>query len=728
MKTNLHYQGIVNGDPSSVVAISIFENELMGLISSDKLGNLVLGKVQGVQKSTNKHVLYPDKEILKTLKKSCQVLEIDKSHFDEEANSSSNRTLDKCVRLYLEVDEDIFLSSGGGYFGLISTVLYVTGLLNQVNVLFNNEAIDLLLSDLKVWTSSSPYPSSDMADIMDEFENQLNLLGDYNGDIAHLLTYKSGGGVANLNVLCVGSKSLRTGISSIESSYEEVPTYSYSVFLVAHEIGHNLGSQHTQSCTWNGNNTAIDGCAPVENGNCPLPPIPSDGGTIMSYCDAQNVGINFNKGFGPQPGNLIRDRVGNAPCLFSQCILPTCTDGILNNGEVLVDCGGPNCVSCPCNNNLQLVLVTDNFANDISWEIVSSVGLIWASSNGSYPHSNSNSTITENFCVPDGCYTLNVLDSNGDGICCNSGNGYYNLVNIDSGETLYTSNGMYGALGSSTFCLGNVCEAGYVNASNDEPIVEYIDRVKITQFSSPTVIPIDKNYSGNGSGGYQNFMDPSIDMMIDDPFLINGWVQDFTLGYDFHDYTFDIWFDLNQNGQFEHSQGELYYRKNGNSSSPTLHRYVPDIANTINGEMAMRFVYRTAYSPFFGTLDPCVGFPNGQGEAEDYMLNFSSGTPPSPLPLIKSESMRSYLNAFPNPVNGTLSINYQLQYDEGAQIKIIDLTGRIQYVKSVFTKPGFSQSDEIDIGSSGLAAGIYLLSIEGATEKIHKRIVVITTP
>ena len=35
----------------------------------------------------------------------------------------------------------------------------------------------------------------------------------------------------------------------------------------------------------------------------------------MSYCHLQNVGINFNLGFGSQPGNVIRNSVANASCI-----------------------------------------------------------------------------------------------------------------------------------------------------------------------------------------------------------------------------------------------------------------------------------------------------------------------------------------------------------------------------------------------------------------------------
>ena len=51
-----------------------------------------------------------------------------------------------------------------------------------------------------------------------------------------------------------------------------------------------------------------DSCAPVE-GSCSSPGYPSQGGTIMSYCMNQSVGINFNLGFGPQPTAVILNNI-----------------------------------------------------------------------------------------------------------------------------------------------------------------------------------------------------------------------------------------------------------------------------------------------------------------------------------------------------------------------------------------------------------------------------------
>ncbi|MEM9921792.1 MAG: S8 family serine peptidase, partial [Bacteroidota bacterium] len=132
---------------------------------------------------------------------------------------------------------------------------------------------------------------------------------------------------------------------------------------------------------------------------------------------------------------------------------PTCTDGIQNGQETGVDCGGPDCPACPtnCNDNeLILTITLDNYPEETSWNITNSVGSVVASG-GTYGNQPDGSTITEDICLPDACYTFTILDSYGDGICCSFGSGSYSL---NDGGTVLASGGSFGTSEATNFCLG----------------------------------------------------------------------------------------------------------------------------------------------------------------------------------------------------------------------------------------------------------------------------------
>ncbi len=60
-------------------------------------------------------------------------------------------------------------------------------------------------------------------------------------------------------------------------------------------------------------------------------------------------------------------------CFATHAVAPTCSDGIQNQSETAVDCGGPNCAACPvCNNSTRnqcTVWISGNYysTQDIGW-------------------------------------------------------------------------------------------------------------------------------------------------------------------------------------------------------------------------------------------------------------------------------------------------------------------------------------------------------------------------
>ncbi|MCX7551537.1 M43 family zinc metalloprotease [Xanthomarina sp. F2636L] len=93
-------------------------------------------------------------------------------------------------------------------------------------------------------------------------------------------------------------------------------------------------------------------------------------------------------------------------------------------------------------NEVKLHLVPDNYGSETSWTFSDASGSVLYSGG---PYTNGNTTpIDEIFTLTaTGCYTFTINDSYGDGMCCNYGNGSYELRTAD--DTLIFSGGQYGS-------------------------------------------------------------------------------------------------------------------------------------------------------------------------------------------------------------------------------------------------------------------------------------------
>lgn len=302
------YRGIVAGDPNSVVAISIFKDHIRGFIGT-AAGNLILGPLEPGD-ALHSHILYDDKSIAALNPLTCST-EDDLNHLEDLSPEGKRqaRMNSDCVAMYWEVDYDVFQNKGN------NTQNWITGLANEVYTLYENDGVTLATNEIKIWVTPSPYNGPSDGQFLTQFRSQYN--GNFNGDLGILVNFKGSGGIAYLNGLC--NEPNNVSYARIYTTYQGVPTYSWTIQVCAHEIGHNMGSPHTHACFWNGNNTRIDNCggnAGYPEGNCNSnPPNPPNGGTIMSYCHLAGVGINFNNGFGPQPAELMVDNANGAFCL-----------------------------------------------------------------------------------------------------------------------------------------------------------------------------------------------------------------------------------------------------------------------------------------------------------------------------------------------------------------------------------------------------------------------------
>lgn len=326
-----YYHGIIENDPHSLVAISFFDNEIMGIISS-KGKEFTLGRTIPADENCTELILYSNEDLLTPYPASCGTSELPVRNKSLETQVVPETFTTNCVKFYIECDNKVYTDFASN---LTNATNYATGLMNNVSTLYLNDSVYTAVAQINVWTSADPYLSAaDTYDALLLFSTEMDNNG-FTGDLAHLFSKRSlGGGIAWLNVLC-DVDYYRCGVSaSLNTTITPLPTYSWNSEVITHEMGHNIASPHTHACAWNGNNTRIDNCggnAGYPEGNCNSNPAnPAGGGTIMSYCHLQAVGIDLSLGFGPQPGSLIRNSVNGAACL-SPC--PTCPGSIVITGN-----------------------------------------------------------------------------------------------------------------------------------------------------------------------------------------------------------------------------------------------------------------------------------------------------------------------------------------------------------------------------------------------------------
>ena len=312
--TAIYFKGMIAGESNSLVTLSVFEKEVICHIHRNGLDYVVQKNPNEINRASEDfskdYVLVNEANLDLGEDFSCGV-EDDQVIVNPTPDPSGVFDPNKCVRVYVECDHQMYLDNNSDVTTLTN---FVTAVFNQVFTIYQNENINMVISEINIWAVPDPYPTNSTLSSLLAFRD--NLAGNYNGDIAQLLAtgITGKGGIAYVNQLC--NNYYACGVNSIFNSYSTYPVYSPTVMIIAHEMGHNLGSKHTHACVWNGNNTAIDGCGPQagysEGCTAPLP----SAGTIMSYCHLiSGVGIDFTQGFGPQPGALIRDRVYNSACL-----------------------------------------------------------------------------------------------------------------------------------------------------------------------------------------------------------------------------------------------------------------------------------------------------------------------------------------------------------------------------------------------------------------------------
>lgn len=758
----LHYRGTVQGSERSMAAISIFDDEVIGVISTAEDGDMILGKTK---LGKDKYIFYKENDLLIENDFECdadnpEITKIDLKKL-KDAAGAPNKNLTNCVQVYLECEYDMYLENGS----VQATVNYMTGLFNVVATLYQNEQITTQISEIFVWNTPDSYPTSSTSNALTAFRAARP---NFNGDLAHLISRgaPAGGGVAWVDALC---SSYTYAYSYINSTYQLFPTYSWSVEVVTHEMGHNLGSQHTHACAWNGNNTALDGCGPAagysEGCNAAVPPE----GTIMSYCHlVGGVGINFNLGFGTQPGDRIRNAITNASCLSScgGCTLTVSMTGTPanggNNGTATASPssgtapysyawsnGGSTATitglapgsytvtvtdnaGCfvtgsyvvddvsPCSENgVTLTINLDNYPGETTWEITSAGGSILASGG---PYSTAGGTVVEQACLADACYNLTIYDSYGDGICCGYGNGSYSLVEDGTGSVL-ASGGAFGFSETTNFCVptggGGGCTYSVINSNGFESGWGiWSDGGSDCRRSSS-----DAPYASTGTYCIRLQDNTSTSVMTTSNLDLTLY-DELTVAFGYYPRSMDnsnedFWLQISTNGGSTYTTVEEW-NLNDEFVNDNFYTDAVLIPGPFTATTRLRFRCDASGNSDWVYIDDVVisGCSSGGSlviNPDDNSINNQA----SQMGVAASQTMGDKMTLFPNPAADQLTVAYEVDAAVNVQIRILDFTGRVlQTVQTV----GGTHQERISINE--LRPGYYMVQMTAGDQRMNQQFVV----
>jgi len=181
--------------------------------------------------------------------------------------------------------------------------------------------------------------------------------------------------------------------------------------------------------------------------------------------------------FGIGPGNA---QGGNAPTLDSVI------DGEVKSGSV--DCD----MVTQCD-NFTLTIDLDNYPDETAWQILDDQGNYVYQSLG---YNGQSGTVTENFCLDNGCYDLYFIDYYGDGICCGQGNGSYELKR-DIDDYIVASGGQFTGSETTSFCTDDgLCVD---NLTTDQDVVTgiYVANIQVTSTGVVQESSIVEYYGGD---------------------------------------------------------------------------------------------------------------------------------------------------------------------------------------------------------------------------------------
>ena len=289
------YRGVIIEEPQSWVTLNVTGTEINGIIARSHQNLILETTSEGLLELYNS----ADKP---TLSWTCHSTDDLMNSGRKRGSTHKNQSHGDTVSVYIDCDYDLFRSHGSS---ITNTINYVQSLMNDVSVIYQNENITLNVDDIHVWDSVDPYDKDNVTAAIHNFRSHLN--EEFDADLAILLSTNTrlSGGVAFVDGFC--DKTRAYSYANLNSNIPNSSDYSWQTHVISHEIGHNLGSPHTNDCSWGPDgNQALDDCF----SNSCSEVAGSVRGTIMSNCHLPGRGgVFFSRGFGQEPGDRIRAKI-----------------------------------------------------------------------------------------------------------------------------------------------------------------------------------------------------------------------------------------------------------------------------------------------------------------------------------------------------------------------------------------------------------------------------------
>ena len=347
---------------------------------------------------------------------------------------------------------------------------------------------------------------------------------------------------------------------------------------------------------------------------------------------------------------------------------------------------------------------------ETSWKIKDNNGTV-IHEGGPYKKGSRGALLLDTFCLKDGCYNFEIIDTYGDGICCQFGDGSYTLSSLEGGILL--NGGQFGFSNVEEFCLngtpgGNNCLA--IDFNNVD-IVSYgglQDQGRVEIQESGTVMYLENNAWKAIEINYQ---------------ITPQTVIEFDFGSSRQGEIHGLGFDNDLSISSEQTFKLFGIQRWG---IPDFDNY-PGNLNWVSYKIPIGQYYTGQFEWLFFLADHDSGSQNGNSYFRNVKVYEGNGCQNLQLEEVReSKALQAIGNKVlqinPNPTANQLNINFEAEQQGVAMVRIMNALGQ-EMVQYPWTVTQGWNTDRLNL--SQYESGTYLLKMNIDEQEITTRFQVI---